>query len=151
MFYDGEVKYDSVICKDDYSTCDLSYDISNPEFIEFKGIDKDMNETTLKIRYYNVYQLPQEYEENNINVKTNIKTNNSEGVYSIMSIYTLNKTIRSNNKSLSYSPIIDFYDENFEEVEDVSVYITSDILSNKCINNSNFMLKDEYKYNDVLK
>ena len=151
LFKNGEVSYDSVTCTDEYSNCTLSYDVSNPEYVEFTGIDDDNNETKFTMKYYKVYSLKSEYYDNDADINARFSKFNNNEIYTINTTFTINKAIKSNNKSMSYTPIIDLFDENFKLIDDNLVYYNSDLLSGNCINNSSFVLKDWYQYNDLIK
>ena len=151
IFKEGKVTYDAIKCKDEYSKCTLSYDITDPDFIKFTGKDEDGNETTFSIKYYNIYKFESELEDNTSNVNAKFIKKNNDNIYTIKSNYSINKTIKNDNKSTSYTPIIDFYDEDFQPVDGVVVYYNSEIYGESCINKTDFTLKDNYQNNDLLK
>ena len=83
LFRNGEVTYDSVECVDEYSECTLSYDISNPEYIIFTGVDEDSNKSEFTIRYYKVYPLAAEYYDNDADINARFSKFSNTGIYTI--------------------------------------------------------------------
>ena len=150
VFVNDERNYDAITCEDDYSKCTLSYDDSNPEEIVFTAIDEDDNTSTFSIKYYNVYNLYSEYSDNSSKLNAKFTKDKVRDKYTINTYYTTNKTINKHNKSLSYNPIIDFYDENFNKLEDVFVKYSNSDLPGYCINDENLALKPEFELNDLL-
>ena len=150
VFVNGEQNYDSITCKDNYSKCSLSYDDSDPTKIVFTAMDEDNNTSTFSINYYNVYNLYSEYSDSNEKVKAKFVKDKTKDIYTISTFYTINKSISKHNKSLSYVPIIDFYDENFQKLDDIFVKYENDDLPGYCINDENLNLKPEFILNDLL-
>ncbi len=148
-FLEGEVTHDAIDCKDEYSSCTLSYDISDPDYIKFTGKDEDGNEATFSIKYFKIYNFKKEVNDNTTNVSARFTKKKNDNVYIINTNYLINKAIKNGNKSNSYTPIIDFYDENFQLVEDVFVYYNSEIYGGSCINKNDFTLKEEYQNDDL--
>ena len=151
LFVNGVVNYDSVTCEDEYTKCVLTYDNSNPDYITFKAVDMDNNLSILVIRYYNVYNMIKEMYDNNSNINSRITKTNDNGIYTIGTAFSINKSISNNNKSTSYTPIIDFYDENFKKIENVQVQYNANVDSEMCINDNNLTLKDQYLYSNLIK
>lgn len=151
IFINGIKDYSGVICEDDYSTCTLTYDESNDKSILFKGKDKDDNETTLKIDYFNVYDINTTYNDNSDNLKVKIEKTKQDNNYTFSTTYTTKKVIFNDNKSKKYSPFIEFYDDELHNLEDVFVLYNSENLDSSCINNEDNNLKDVYLKNDILK
>lgn len=150
LIVDNKENFDSVSCVDDYSKCSLSYDETDPLYIKIKAVDEDLNEAFLDVRYYKVYSLFKEYYQNNSKVNARYEKEKTNDKYTIKATYTLNQTIQSENKSYSYTPIINFYDKNFEEIKDVYVSYNNTSGEN-CINDENLKLKKEYENNSLIK
>lgn len=150
MFLNGSPDYSGITCKDEYSKCELSYEVE-PEFVKVKAVDSDKNEGIFKIRYYNIYDFSIKPVDpsNDLDVNISLKKENNKNV--ISAYYTLNKIITNDNKSNSYTPTISFYDENMNQIEDVFVTYNTQGLPQNCINDQSLNLKDEYKNNDLLK
>lgn len=151
VFIDGEPNYDAITCEDNYTKCTLSYDDSNPEYIIFKGVDEDGNESTFKINYYKAYNINTIYNDKTDSMHVSISKKTSRDKYLFETNYAIDKVILSENKSKQYTPIIDLFDENFNKIDTVNVSINSESLSGTCINNSNNVLKPEFINNDLLK
>lgn len=151
VFIDGVKDYSPVTCEDDHSECSLSYDESNDKSIIFKAKDKDDNESSLKIDYYNVYNIKSKYNDNNENLKVTIEKKDIADKIIIDATYTTKKVIFSDNKSKKYIPIIEFYDEEFHKLEDEFVLYNDYEMDISCINNKDNTLKGNYLKNDLLK
>lgn len=150
LFVNGSPDYSGVTCKDEYSKCELSYEVE-PEFVKVKAVDSDKNEGVFKIRYYNIYDFSIKPVDPNkdLDVSISLKKENNKNV--IRAYYSLNKIITNDNKSISYTPIISFYDENMKQIEDIFVTYNTQALPLNCINDQSMNLKEEYKNNDLLK
>ena len=153
IFIDDEKNYDLVTCEDNSNNCTLTHDDTNPEYIVFKAVDKDDNETVLNVNYYNVYNINTIYYESLDNLLFTLtkKKNNNSNIYNIETTYVINQTIANENKSISYTPSIDFLDENFNKLENINISINDDKLSKMCINNENNLLKKEFTESDLQK
>lgn len=149
VFINDNTNYDDITCVDDHSTCTMSYE-KEPEYITFYGVDEDNNKSSLKIKYYNVYNLYSEYYENNFKINTKTTKSKKDNTYTINTFYTINNMIANSNKANNYTPIINFYDSNMVELGNIYVIYNKDLLPT-CINNNNFTLKEEYIGNDLLK
>lgn len=146
-----EYLFDSVTCEDDHTNCGLSYEINSPEYASFKAVDDDGNTVVREIKYYKVYNLYSEYYDNSrtINAKFTKKKNNDS--YVIGTTYIINKEIPSDSKSTNYYPVIDFFDEHFNKLNDIYVSINELELAASCMNDSNNTLKEEYSDTNLLK
>lgn len=151
LFFNGEITYDDVTCIDDYSTCNLTYDNTDSRYIIFRGIDESGNITTAKIKYYNVYSTSNIYKEENNYIETTYKRNIIENNTVIEASYKLKKDILKENISTNYNPIITFYDESFNEIENISVEYNKIPVNDKCANNNELSLKEEYLENNLSK
>lgn len=151
VFVNGERDYTPVTCEDEYSSCILTHDESDSEYITFKGVDKDNNETKLKVRYYNVYSIDKLYNDNDENIKANILKTNEQKKFIFETDYFTKKIIFNENKSKEYLPKVEFYDEEFHLLEDIFVRINEKELDEDCINTKENKLKDSYLKNDLLK
>ena len=65
--------------------------------------------------------------------------------------FITNKQILNANKSKSYSPIIDYYDENFNLINDMYTMINKQQLGGICINDERNNIKKEYQNIDLPK
>ncbi len=151
IFIDDNKNYDEVVCNDEYSTCSLSYEITDSSFITFKAQDEDGNTSSKAIRYYNVYNFNKNVNENSSFINAKYVKNKVNDKYLINASYSVNKTIKNEYKSVNYSPVINLYDENFQEIEDIIVFYNESNLPSNCINDNNLSLKDEYQDIDLLK
>lgn len=149
IFINDNTNYDDISCIDEHSSCTMSYE-KEPEYITFYGVDEDNNKSSLKIKYYNVYNLYKEYYENNNKINTKISKTKNNNTYTINAFYTINNMISIKDKSNSYTPIINFYDSDMTELGDIYVIYNKELLPT-CINNENFNLKEEYLEKDLLK
>ena len=151
VFKEGEQNYDEITCEDNYSKCTLEYDDSNPNMVIVTAKDEDGNVSTREIRTYKVYSLSTLYSDSNDNVYVTVTKKEDRNNYTIGTNYITRKDILNVNKSKSYSPIIDLYDENFNVIDNVYVRVNKESLSGSCINNEMNYLKDEYNDKDILK
>lgn len=151
VFKEGEQNYDEIACEDNYSKCTLEYDDSNPNMVIVTAKDEDGNVSTREIRTYKVYSLSTLYSDSNDNVYVTVTKKEDRNNYTIGTNYITRKDILNVNKSKSYSPIIDLYDENFNVIDNVYVRVNKESLSGSCINNEMNYLKDEYNDKDILK
>lgn len=150
-FNNGEITYDDVTCIDEYSVCNLTHDDSDSRFIVFIGKDDIGNISTKKVRYYNVYDTSNVYVEDNKYVKTTYQKEIKGEKIIISAFFVLKNNILSDYKSQTYSPIITFYDEDFNEIKDVVIYYNEREFSKSCINNNDLSLKEEYLEKDLVK
>lgn len=144
LFYNGVENYDSIKCYDNYSECNLSFEKITPEVLEIKAVDEDLNETKTEIKYYNIYDLPSEYKEENENFNVYLSTNKKNNINYFNISFTLNKDISYYDASSSYSPIVDFFDQDFNIIENNTLNFNQGIFSNTCINNYKMILKNGY-------
>ena len=151
IFVDDNKNYDEVTCSDEFSTCSLSYEIADSSFITFKATDEHGNTSSKAIKYYNVYNFNKNVNENSSFINAKYTKNKENDKYLISAIYSLNKTIKNQDKSVNYLPQINLYDENFNELEDIIVFYNEFELPSNCINDNNLTLKDEYQNIDLLK
>lgn len=150
-FRNGELTYDDVICIDDYTTCNLIHNRSDSMFIVFIGKDDVGNISTKKIRYYDIYDTSDVYMEDSKYLNTIYKKNIVNGKVFINSSFVLKRDVLNEVKSQNYSPIITFYDSNFNEIKNIEVSYNDAKYDDSCINNDDFSLKEEYLYKDLLK
>lgn len=150
-FKNGEVTYDDVLCIDDYSSCTLTHNYSDALFIMFVGKDDSLNISTKKIRYYDVYDTSDIFIEDSRYLNSTYKKNLNNGRVNISASFVLKKDVVSYVKSQNYSPIITFYDSNFNEIKNIDVIYNESSFSDNCINNSDFSLKEEYLDKDLVK
>ena len=143
--------FDAVTCQDDYSNCGLSYELKNPEYVTFKAVDDDGNIAVKDIKYYKVYKLYSEYYDNRKDINAFFSKEVKNNDYYINATYYVNKEIESDNKSITYAPFIEFYDENFNRIENVFASFNPRELSSGCMNDSNNILKDDYSNINLLK
>ena len=142
---------ESVTCIDDHTNCSLSYVENDSESITFKAVDDDKNESILTVNYYKVYDLISEFRDNSTNINAIFNKTKDGDSYIISAVYKLNKTIQSEYKSINYSPIINFYDENFNKIEDIVIEFNSQELGGSCINTATNTLKEDFLSIDLLK
>lgn len=145
VFVNGNVSYDEVQCIDEYSECILKYEKKDSSYITFYGIDAAGNETSKRAEYYNVYDMNNNYRDETNNFEINYVKSNKDKYVIIDSSYTLKKVISSDNVSDSYSSIINLYDKNFNEIHDIAIGINMYNNLDSCINNSDMVLKEQYK------
>ncbi len=119
--------------------------------IKIKGTDKAGNETTLQIRYFKVYNLSTLFNDNNKNIHATFTKKKSDNYTIISANYITNKEILKDNKSNSYDPIIEYYDEEFNKVDDMYTLINKQKLAGTCINDESNNLKSEYINSDIPK
>lgn len=147
IFYNDDINLEKITCKDESSTCSLSYELDSFEYIKIKGTDESGNCMEKYIKYYMVYDK-KNGSENDPYLKLQFSTQQKDKYFSIETKYTLKKDILNGSKSISYQPILTFYDEDFKELIDITNWFKSlDI--KECINNENMTLKDEYKNTDL--
>lgn len=149
VFMDEDKNYDDIECTDNYSECTLTIDDTDKEYIIAKGIDEAGNETTLKIRYYNVYSLSTLFSDSNENINLTVTKKSSKNNMVISANYITNKDILNNNISKSYIPVIDYFDKDFNKIDNMHTVINKEQLSGICINDENNNLKDEYLDEDI--
>ncbi len=136
--------FDTVTCEDDYSSCHLSYTVDNPQYALFTAVDDDGNSTSKEIKYYKVYSLFSEYYDNRSDINAKFTKSINGDTYLINATFILNKEIKSGDKSISYLPFIELFDEHFNIIDDIFVSYNSNNISDGCLNNINNVLKDEY-------
>ena len=151
VFEDGEPNYEEITCEDNYSECTLEYEIINPEVVTITAKDEDGNVSTRNIRYFKVYSLNTLYSDSNDNVYVTVTKKVDNNNYTIGTNYITRKDILNENKSKSYSSIIDLYDENFHKIDNIYVRVNKESLSGSCINTEMNNLKSEYDDKDILK
>lgn len=142
---------DSVVCVDDHTNCSLSYVEDEFDTVTFKAVDDDNNESTLSVKYYKVYDLISEFRDNTTNINAIFYKNKLNDFYIINANYKINKTIPSEYKSINYNPIITFYDEEFNQLQDIVVDYNPNELGGSCINDINNSLKIDFLSIDLLK
>ena len=149
VFLNEEVNYDDIECTDNYTKCTLTYDNSNEDYIIVNGVDDAGNETSFQIKYYNVYSLSTLFNDNDENIHLTVTKKNSKENIIISANYITNKEILSENKSTSYTPVIDYFDKDFNKIEEMHTLINKQQLSGTCINDENNNLKEEYIDDDI--
>lgn len=149
LFFNGEVTYDDIECTDNYSSCNLTFDNTDSRYVKFIAKDDVGNESIFSVRYYNVYSTYKEFSEINDNLTAKFTQEIKDQKTLISASYTLNKLISKDDKSINYTPIITFFDENFTELKSINVKYNSYSLDDKCINTQDIKLKDEYLENDL--
>lgn len=150
IFKDGEENYDDVECIDNYSKCELSYEKGEDKII-IKAKDTSKNETELEVKYYNVYSLSTLFNENNEDINVTITKNEIDKNIIINANYITNKIILNANKSKTYTPIIHYYDEAFNEINNMYTLINKQHLGGICVNDENNTIKKEYQNTDIPK
>lgn len=150
IFKDGEENYDAVECTDNYSRCELSYE-KKEETVVITAVDDAKNETKLEVKYYNVYDLSTLFNDNNEDIHATVTKNEIDKNVIINANFITNKQILNANKSKSYSPIIDYYDENFNLINDMYTMINKQQLGGICINDERNNIKKEYQNIDLPK
>ncbi len=145
---DNVVNIEGISCVDEYSSCTLSYEIKSTDTITFIAKDEAGNEKRENVKYFSVYK-DFTTNESNDSINASYKRENKDGYIEIDSTYTLKKTVLSSNKSTHYTPIITFYDNNFKEVKDVTVFYNEMPFKERCLNNRNNTLKEEYLETDL--
>ena len=148
IFKNGEESYDDVTCTDNYSKCELSYEIVEDKVV-IKAVDTASNESVLEVKYYNVYDLSTLFNENNENINVTITKNETDKNFIINANYITNIVILDANKSKTYTPIIHYYDESFNEINDMYTLINKQHLGGICINDESNTLKKEYQNSDI--
>lgn len=151
VMLNGKNDFDSVTCSDDHSSCSLSYEKENNDTLKFTAVDDDGNQTTRIVKYVTASNLNSELYVNSTNINAKFNKNINDNNIIIYANYKLNQTIENIHKSENYTPIIYFYDEDFNEIQDLSVWFNSEDIAESCINNSDNTLKDAFKNIDLLK
>ena len=123
IFKNGEENYDDIECTDNYSECKLEYDNSNPEYINVKGTDEAGNTTEFQIKYYTVYSLSTLFSDNNKDIHATFTKKTSNDNTTISANYITIKDITKENKSNSYAPIIEYFDENFNRIDNMHTLV----------------------------
>lgn len=149
IFVDGKENYEDVTCKDNYSECTLTYEILDDKTIKITGKDKDENTSVKEINYYKVYNISTLYSDITDNIRFTIIENNEDNTYTLWTNYIANKEVLSANKSSKYAPVIEFFDEDFNRIDKVSVAVNKEILQGSCINDKNNNLKSIYLDKDL--
>ena len=150
IIVNGKTTLDDVECIDDHSSCSLSYEEKDSDTLLFKAVDDDNNKSQREVNYYKVYELVSEFYDNGEKINAKFSVVKKSNYYLIHANYQLNKTIPSAHKSINYYPVMNFYDEDFKEL-DISAWYNSEELKASCINTEDNILKDEYKNIDLLK
>lgn len=145
---DNVVNIEDISCTDEYSTCTLTYEIKSLDTITFIAKDEAGNERREDIKYYSVHK-DFNVAESNDNITANYKKEKKDGYIEIDSTYILKKSVLSSNKSVQYTPVITFYDSDFKEVRDITVFYNELSFKEECINTKNNVLKDEYLEKDL--
>jgi len=148
-FENGIINYNDVSCTDEYSKCIVTHECTDLMNITFTATDERGNKTIKTIKYYNIYNSKDNFKEEKKYIETNYKRHDTLDKTTIYATYKLKKDILNNDKSTNYSPMITFYDENFNEVKDIIVKYNEEPLNINCINNDNFALKEEYKNSNI--
>ncbi len=151
IFVNGEVTFDDIKCIDNDKGCTLSYDNSNSSYINFIAQDESGNQSTLSVKYYNVYNTNETYYETNKNLNATFMQYEVDNGVLIKAKYELNNTISKDNKSINYIPIMTLFDENFNELKLLPIKYNNYPLEDTCINNADMTLKEEYLNQDLLK
>ena len=148
VFKDGEESYDDVSCNDNYSKCQLTFEKENST-VSIRAVDKAKNETILIVPFYDVYSLSTLFNENNENLNVTITKNETNNNYIINANFITNQEILNSNMSKSYTPVIYYYDESFNEINDMYTLINKQSLGGICINDENNNVKKEYQNIDL--
>lgn len=151
VFINGKKDYSDVTCEEEYTTCTLSYDEKNRTYIKITAKDEAGNTSEKEVNYYNVYDLHSENYDNSSTINAKLTKSKSGNKYIIKGFYKINKDIKNESKSSSYSPVVMFYDDDFKEMSDVMVWYNNETLPDYCINNENMELKEEYLDKDLIK
>lgn len=151
ILVNGKNDLDSVECVDDHGACSLSYEEIDSDTIKFKAVDDDKNVAVREVKFYRVYELISEFIDNSETVNSKYNLTKNGNTYIINANYQINKTVSSNHKSSNYSPMIAFYDKDFNEIKDINTSFNSVELKGSCINNFDNSLKEEYVDIDLLK
>ena len=148
LFEEGIIDISDVSCTDNYSKCSINYE-DNLVSLLIIAKDERGNETTKEIPYYMVYNTNDHIVENNKNLNANYYYSKSNDKTIIKTVYSLNKFISKDNKSINYNPVIIFYNSEFEELETIVTKYNEQDIDSSCLNNSNMSLKDDYKDKDM--
>ncbi len=148
VFDEGEVVLDDIHCTDNYSSCSLAFEDNYINLI-VTARDERGNTSTKNINYYKVYSASPKMEEtsDNVNASYLIEKNGTERFIDVT--YTLNKKVLSSDKSISYEPIVIFYNGNFVEIDSMVIKRNLKELNSNCINDYNMNLKEEYLNSDL--
>ena len=148
IFENDNINIDNVQCEDNYSECSLTYE-DNGVSLDVTATDERGNTSTKSISYYKVYDSSSKFLERNSIVNASYKMNKSGSEREFDVVYTLNKTITSNNKSISYNPVIILFNENLEVLDSMVIKINTRDVDNTCINDYRMDLKEEYLDSDI--
>ena len=143
IFENDNINIDEVGCEDNYSECTLTYE-DNGVSIEVTATDERGNTSTKSINYYKVYDSGSKMLERNtlVNASYKMAKNGTERDFDV--VYTLNKTIASSNKSITYNPVIILFNENLEVLDSMVIKVNTRDIDNSCINDYKMDLKEEY-------
>lgn len=144
IFKDGKITNDYVTCIEEFSTCTITNKKEDSRHVTFIATDEKGNSSSETIKYYNVYDAKNTYQENTNVINTTFNRINQKEYTTIKSTFKIKKEILNNDKSTTYVPIINFFDENFNELTNISTTYNESPLNNSCINKQNFSLKEEY-------
>ena len=136
LFVNGVEDFSGVSCKDEYSSCKLAFDKipEYPEYIILSAQDEDHNIASQKVKYYEVYDIENEFNDSNGKVNSKFVKSNDKNTYTISAEYTITKNILNENKSNSYTPIINLYDKDMKEIKDVYIRYNKVPFGEDCIN-----------------
>lgn len=149
VFIDEKENYDEIECTDNYSECKLSYEKTEDGFVNVKAVDEADNEAYYQIKYYNVYSLESLFSDSGENVDLTITKKDKSDNIVVNAGFISNKDISNQNISKSYLPIIDYFDENFNKIDNIQTLINKQQLSGLCINDEKNDLKEEYINEDI--
>lgn len=151
IFKDGIVNYDYITCTEEYSTCTITSKKDDSRHITFIATDKKGNSSDKTVTYYNIYETKNTYQENTNLINATFNRIDKKEHTTIKAMFKVKKEILNNNKSTTYMPIINFFDENFNEIINISATYNENELNNYCINNQKFILKEEHINQNISK
>ena len=148
IFENDNINIDEVQCEDNYSECSLTYE-DKGVYLEVTASDERGNNSTKNINYYKVYDSSSKFLERNtlVNASYKMDKNGTERDFDV--VYTINKTITSNNKSITYNPVIILFNEDLEVLDTMVIKVNTRDVSSSCINNYNMELKEEYLNSNI--
>ncbi len=150
VFVDEKENYDDIECTDNSGKCDLTYEKTDDGFINVKGIDESGNESFYQIKYYDAYSLNSLFNDKSDNIDLTVTKKDTSSNSIINAGFIANKDVLNQNISKNYLPVIDYYDEEFNEIDNIHTLINKQQLSGLCINDEKNTIKDEYIADDIL-
>jgi hypothetical protein len=144
LFPNGKEDYSGVSCTDEYSECSLSFKKKDNLYVDIIAVDEAGNKSVKTVNYYNTYKSYSKFSESNKNLSISYTKTLTKNKLVLTVEYTLHRQIPKDSKSISYSTIVNLFDEDMNDINDIDESYNSIPLSSKCINDERMLLKDKY-------